>query len=81
MDQGAESQAPEGVVGPTAVEDEVAVGRRRRLPGTSPEDPPGVRAPPQAAPRSLRRRQGRLRLRPPGHPLLHGPLRVRLQGQ
>lgn len=50
MDQGAESQAPEGVVGPTAVEDEVAVGRRQRLPGTSPEDPPGVRAPPQAAP-------------------------------
>lgn len=78
VDQGAASEDPEGVVGTAAVEDEVAVERRR--PRAAEEAPAGVRAPPQAAPPPLPLPQSRLRLRLAGHPLLHGPLRMRLQG-
>jgi len=77
MDQGPAGEAVrpqgQGVVGPTPVADEVAVG----LPPRAQEaDPGGVQPPHHALPRT----QGGLRLRFAGPPLLHGPLRVRLQG-
>lgn len=80
MAEGAASQVLQGVVGPTPVENEVAMDFERRQPTTAEDNPQGVRASPEATPRSLRRRQGRLPLRLAGHALLHGPLRVRLQG-
>ena len=81
MAEGAASQVLQGVVGPTPVEDALAMDFERRQPTTAEEDPQGVRASPETTPGSLRRSQGRLPLRLAGHPLLHGPLRVRLQGE
>ena len=77
MDQGPASEAPEGVVGPAPMAHEVAV---EQPPRAQEEDPGGVRAPQEAAPGSLPLPQGRVCLRLAGSPLLHGPLRVRLQG-
>lgn len=73
---GAGREDDEGLVGPTAVANEVAAVGRRRQRAT--EAPP--RSPPRPARRSLPLPQSRVALRPPRPPLLHGPLRVRLQG-
>lgn len=78
MDQRAESEDLEGVMGAVAVEDAVAAVELRR-PGAEEEASAGVRASPEATPRSLPRPQGRFPLRLAGHPLLYGSLRVRLQ--
>lgn len=64
-------------MGPMASSAEMAVEGRE---GAQEEAPARLREAEEADPRSLPRRQGRFRLRSPGHPLLHGPLRVRLQG-
>lgn len=55
-----------------------AVEGAARPAGSGAEAPGGVRAP---APQPLPCREGRFCRRPPGDPLLHGPLRVRLQGR
>lgn len=84
MDQGPAGAVPQGAVGPPAAAVAGAVVAppvgRPRAPGAAEADPAGVRARPQAAPRPLLRRQGRVGRRAAGDPLLHGPLGVRLQG-
>lgn len=52
MDQGPESEDPEGVVGPASVEAEVAAVEQRRQ-GAEEEDPARVREAQEAAARSL----------------------------
>lgn len=71
MDQRSASQAIEGLLGPTAMADEVALDQRA---GAEEEDSGGVRAKEEAASGSLPRYQGRVSLRVAGNSLLHGSL-------
>jgi hypothetical protein len=78
MDQRPAGQDPQGLVGASAMADAVAVEQQRQ--GAEEKDPGRVRAPEEAAPSTLPRTQGRVRLGLAGHSLLHGPVRVCLQG-
>lgn len=78
MDQRPAGQDPQGLVGGSAMADAVAVEQQRK--GAEEKDPGRVRAPEEAAPSTLPRTQGRVRLGLAGHSLLHGPVRVCLQG-
>ena len=77
MDEGPAGAAAgaegEGVVGPTPVADEVAVGVAPRVQEADPRRVP-------ASPETLPRPQGGIRLRFAGPSLLYGALQVRLQG-
>lgn len=78
MDQRPAGQDPQGLMGAFAMADAVAVEQQRQV--AEEKDPGRVRAPEEAAPSTLPRTQGRVRLGLAGHSLLHGPVRVCLQG-
>lgn len=79
LDQRSEHQNPQGDVA-SAVEDRREVAMAGRSPRAAEEAPGGARPPQKAIARALQRRQGGDALRFAGNPVLHGPLRVCLQG-
>lgn len=79
LDQGSEQQNPQGHVA-SAVEDCGEVAVAGRPPRAAAEASGGARAPQEAISGALLRREGGDTLRFAGNPVLHGPLRVCLQG-
>lgn len=79
LDQGSEHQNPQSDLA-YAVENRRQVAVAGRPPRAAEEAPGGARPPQEAIARALLRRQGRDALRFAGNLVLHGPLRVCIQG-